>query len=179
MAVEPVHLTRENYEKPSSRRLRAGLGRWRKMQGIPAYLRPHVVLAEDNPTDELVIREAVTARFPDVDFRVWRDGEQMMRWIDMIASEYAPLPDVILLDLNLPRFNGKQVLERLRSDSRCRTIPVVIVTSSDAPSDRAAAARLGATRYFCKSTEYDAFMKLGDLVYETLSSSNAASAGEP
>jgi CheY-like chemotaxis protein len=148
------------------------------MAGNPGFERLHVVLAEDNPADELVIREALAQRFPDVHISVCRDGEQMMRWIDMIETEYARLPDLILLDLNLPRFTGEQILERLRSNSKGGTIPVVIVTSSDAPHDRASAARLGATRYFCKSMDYGAFMKLGDLVYELLSSPNAASAGE-
>jgi CheY-like chemotaxis protein len=136
----------------------------------------HVVLAEDNPADELVIREALAPLFPDAQIKVFRDGEQMMRWIDMLETDYAPLPDVILLDLNLPRFTGEQILERLRSNPKCGTIPVVIVTSSDAPHDRASATRLGATRYFCKSTDYRAFMKLGDLVYEVLSSPNASAA---
>lgn len=102
----------------------------------------------------------------------------MMRWIDMLEAEYAPLPDVILLDLNLPRFTGGQVLERLRGHRNCGSIPVVVVTSSDAPSDRATSARLGAARYFRKPSEYEDFLKLGELVREVLSSSSAASAGE-
>jgi chemotaxis family two-component system response regulator Rcp1 len=140
----------------------------------PAGGRLHVVIAEDNPADELLIRESLTARFIDVDLSVHSNGEQMMRWIDLLESEYAPCPDVILLDLTLPRFTGQQVLERLRANSRCGLIPVVIVTTSDAPKDRAAAARLGAVRYFRKPTEYDEFMKLGEVVDEVLSSANAA-----
>lgn len=145
---------------------------------VSAKGRVHLVLVEDNPADELVMREALAPRFPDSHITVCRDGERMMRWIDMVETEYTPIPDLILLDLNLPRFTGQQVLERLRSNAKCRTIPVVIVTSSDAPHDHASAARLGATRYFRKPNEYAAFLKLGDLVHEVLSSSSAASAGE-
>jgi two-component system, chemotaxis family, response regulator Rcp1 len=133
-----------------------------------------VVLCEDVHADRVLIQEALTLRFPDFDMSVYKDGEQMMRWLDLIESEYARCPDVILLDLNLPRFTGQQVLERLRGISRCELIPVVIVTSSDAPHARMVAARFGVTRYFAKPSEYDAFMRLGDLVYEVVSSANAA-----
>ncbi len=131
--------------------------------------RVSVVLAEDQPGDELLIRESLSATFPHLELSVHRDGEEMMRWLDMLETEYASRPDVVLLDLNLPRFTGEQVLERLRSTARGESIPVVIVTSSDSPYDRAAAARLGAARYFRKPAEYDAFMKLGDVVHEVLS----------
>jgi chemotaxis family two-component system response regulator Rcp1 len=140
--------------------------------------RLRVVLVEDNPADEFVIRECLAPRFPNADLSVYRDGEQMMRWIDLIESEYAPCPDMILLDLNLPRFTGAQVLDRLRAHPRCQGVPVIIVTSSDNPSDRSSAVRMGATRYFRKPSEYNEFLKLGDVVHEVLSSSNAASAGE-
>jgi CheY-like chemotaxis protein len=130
--------------------------------------RLRVVLAEDNPADELVIQEALVRRFPDLEFTVRRDGEQMMRWLDLVETEYSSTPDVILLDLNLPRFTGEQILLRLRASSKCQSIPVVIVSSSEAAYDREMTARLGAARYFCKSSEYDSFMKLGDLVHEVL-----------
>jgi CheY-like chemotaxis protein len=143
---------------------------------MPQIEGPRVVLVEDRLEDELLVREALAPRFPNADITVLRDGEQMMRWIDMIESEYAPCPDVILLDLNLPRFRGEQVLERLRGTNRCGPIPVVIVTSSDNPMDRAAAANLDASRYFRKPQDYDAFMKLGDVVYDVLSAADAAGA---
>ena len=133
-----------------------------------------MVLVEDQQADELLIRESLALRFPDADVTVLRDGEQMMRWIDMIESEYAPCPDIILLDLNLPRFRGEQVLERLRTTPRCGPVPVVIVSSSDAPTDQAIAARLGSARYFRKPQDYNAFMKLGDLVHDVLYSKGAA-----
>jgi chemotaxis family two-component system response regulator Rcp1 len=135
----------------------------------PLSGRLRVVVAEDNPADELLMRESLALRFPEVDVSVHHDGEQMMRWLDLLETEYTPRPDVILLDLNLPRFTGQQVLERLRGNSRGALIPVVIVTSSDAPNDRAVAVRWGVACYFQKPLKYDAFMKLGDLVHEILS----------
>jgi DNA-binding response OmpR family regulator len=133
-----------------------------------------VVLVEDNPADEVLMRASLAVRFPDANLAVHHDGEQVMRWLDLLESEYAPRPDVILLDLNLPRFTGRQVLERMRGNSRCDSIPVVIVTSSDSSDDRAAVARLGAASFFQKPMKYDAFMKLGDLVHEVLTSANPA-----
>jgi chemotaxis family two-component system response regulator Rcp1 len=140
----------------------------------PARVRLRVVLAEDDPADELLVRESLARRFPDMDFVAYQDGEQMMRWIDLVEAEYIPCPDVILLDLNLPRFTGEQVLERLRDNPRCSLVPVVIVTTSDTSYDRAAADRLGATRYFHKPSQYDEFLKLGDVVHEVISLANAA-----
>jgi CheY-like chemotaxis protein len=147
-----------------------------RASSVPQVASPQVVVVEDRLEDELLIREALAPRFPNAQITVLRDGEQMMRWIDMIESEYAPCPDVILLDLNLPRFRGEQVLERLRGTARCGPIPVVIVTSSDAPADRLVAARLEAARYFRKPQDYDAFMKLGDVVHDVLGSTGAAGA---
>ena len=96
----------------------------------------------------------------------------------MIEAEYAPCPDVILLDLNLPRFRGEQVLDRLRGTARCGLIPVVIVTSSELPTDPDGTARLRAAHYFRKPQEYDAFMKLGDLVYDVVFSTGAEAVGK-
>jgi chemotaxis family two-component system response regulator Rcp1 len=134
------------------------------MQPQPAREPLYILLAEDNPGDALLIREALGMRFPDAKYIVQQDGERMMRWIDLLDSGYAPRPDVILLDLTLPRATGEEVLGRLGQSAACRGVPIVIVTSSDSPRDRAAAARLGANRYFRKPSDYDEFMKLGDLV---------------
>jgi CheY-like chemotaxis protein len=74
--------------------------------------------------------------------------------------------DVVLLDLNLPRRTGLEVLTRIRESLVCATVPVIIVTSSRAPNDREAAQRLQATRYFQKPSNYDDFMRLGEIVKE-------------
>jgi chemotaxis family two-component system response regulator Rcp1 len=134
------------------------------MQPQPAREPLYILLAEDNPGDALLIREALGMRFPDAKYIVQQDGERMMRWIDLLDSGYAPRPDVILLDLTMPRATGEEVLGRLGQSAACQGVPIVIVTSSDSPRDRAAAARLGANRYFRKPSDYGEFMKLGDLV---------------
>ena len=138
----------------------------------------HVVLVEDNPGDVLLMREALKPRFPEVELWVQQDGEQMMQWIDRLDSGETPcpdVPDVILLDLNLPLVTGEEVLQRLSRSPVCRDVPTVVVTSSDSPRDRDATARLGVNRYFRKPTDYDEFMKLGDLVGALVASRKAAS----
>lgn len=111
-----------------------------------------------------MVREALEHHGLDVDLLVKHDGEQMLRAIELIDAGQLPCPDVVLLDLNLPKRNGIELLARIHESAVCRGVNVVIVTSSDAPSDRAAAVRFGATTYFCKPSSYDEYMRLGEIV---------------
>jgi DNA-binding response OmpR family regulator len=95
---------------------------------------------------------------------VHKDGEDMLRHIDGINSRNVPCPDIVLLDLNLPRVTGHTILAKLRNSPVCGQVPIIIVSSSDAAADRDNAARLGATDYFCKPNNYDEFMRLGELI---------------
>ena len=137
---------------------------------VPASQPLRVLLAEDNPGDALLIREALSLCFTGVEVSVREDGEQMMDALALLESGGAPCPDIVLLDLNLPRITGDEVLESLRRSPVCGKIPVIVITSSDSPRDRQAATRLGANRYFRKPTDYDEFMKLGELVQTVLAS---------
>jgi DNA-binding response OmpR family regulator len=97
------------------------------------------------------------------------DGEKAIRFIENAEKdESAPCPKLLLLDLNLPRKNGIEILERLRRSDKCGNIPVIVVTSSDSQQDRDDAARLGATRYFRKPHDFDEFVKLGEVVRQVL-----------
>ena len=124
------------------------------------------MLVEDNPTDVFLVEEALAEHSVDAALVCHRDGEAMLRYIDDIDAGTAPCPDVILLDLNLPRHSGKAVLARTRQSPVCGDVPVVVVTSSRALEDQAEAARLGATRYFHKSIDYDEAMSLGAVVLD-------------
>jgi CheY-like chemotaxis protein len=123
-----------------------------------------VLLAEDNPADVILIREALSSRFENVELAVQEDGEQMIHMIEMLERGETPRPDVILMDLGLPRVTGDVALARLHRCEFSSDVPVVVVSSSDAAGDRATATRLGARSYFRKPNDYDEFMKLGDLV---------------
>lgn len=127
-----------------------------------------MLLAEDNMGDVHLVREALSLDGLDVELTYHRDGEQVERYIDDIDAGKTPCPDVVLLDLNLPKRDGAALLARLRDSGTCRSIPVIIVTSSNSQRDRDITSRLGATRYFCKPADFDAFMRLGALVREVV-----------
>jgi CheY-like chemotaxis protein len=125
----------------------------------------NIVLVEDAAADVFLVRQALEKDGLNFHLRVLEDGEVAVEFIDNLdRNEALPCPDVMLLDLNLPKKTGDQVLERMRNSPKCRQVPVVIVTSSDSPKDRARAALFGATRYFQKPSKLDDFMKLGALV---------------
>jgi two-component system, chemotaxis family, response regulator Rcp1 len=128
-----------------------------------------VCLAEDNRADVLLVREALKRHRVEVDLVVKHDGEQMLRFVDQIERGEAPPPHVVLLDLNLPRRTGIEVLARIRQSAALERVPVIIVSSSDALNDREAARRLGATLYFMKPSSYEGFMELGEIVRTVLS----------
>jgi CheY-like chemotaxis protein len=128
-----------------------------------------IVLVEDTEPDVFLVREALTQGGLEFDLRVLDDGEKAVEFIENIDSdESVRRPHLVLLDLNLPKKSGGQVLERLRQSPRCGHIPVVILTTSDSPKDRAQTARLGATQFFRKPSRLDDFFKLGLLVRELL-----------
>lgn len=125
-------------------------------------------MAEDNLPDALLVREAVRAEKLPLEIHVASDGEQAIAFIARAdADPDAPCPHLLLLDLNLPKKNGFEVLKRLRASEKCKDIPVLIMTSSDAPEDRQRAAELGAG-YFRKPGSYEAFLKLGGVLKELL-----------
>lgn len=127
--------------------------------------KPFVLLIEDNPGDVLLIEEALRESGIDCDLTVVGDGEEAMglfRTID--ADPNRPSPNLVLLDLNLPKRSGHEILGGIRRSTRCPTIPVIVVTSSQAESDIAKASRLGIAAYFRKPASLAEFMKLGALV---------------
>lgn len=123
-------------------------------------------MAEDNPADVLLVRQALQLHGLAYELTIHGDGEQMVRSIDQLDAERHPCPDVVLLDLNLPRKDAATVLRRMRESPMCGRVPVVIVTSSNLASDRETINALGANAYFRKSSDYDEFMQLGALVRE-------------
>ena len=109
------------------------------------------------------------------ELRVHKDGEEMLRFIEEIDEGRAVCPDIVLLDLNLPRVTGHTLLARLRQSRVCGHVTVIIVSSSSATQDRENAARLGATLYFCKPNQFDEFMQLGDIINRLVNTKGPAS----
>jgi len=122
-----------------------------------------IFLAEDNPADVYLLREALGVEADsDMELLVAHDGEEALDYVHRRGRFSAlPKPDLVILDLNLPKSDGSDILQAVRESDELRHVPVVILTSSDSPKDRAAAARLGADGYITKPSDLDAFLSLG------------------
>jgi CheY-like chemotaxis protein len=130
-----------------------------------SHSRLNILLVEDAEPDVFLVREALKNAGLDFDLKVLDDGEKAVDFIDTLDRHgEKECPELVLLDLNLPKRTGDQILEHMRHSDRCKDVPVVIVTSSDSPRDKAEASRLGATQYFRKPSRLDEFMRLGPLV---------------
>jgi CheY-like chemotaxis protein len=128
-----------------------------------------IVVVEDNPLDVFLIKEVFRKYRPDAALDVLKNGEEAIQLILRLEEDdSAPCPRLILLDVNLPRTDGFNVLERLRQSRRSASIPVIVVTSSSAQADQRRAAELGAKAYFKKPAGYDEFMKVGDIIQKVL-----------
>jgi len=129
--------------------------------------RVNILLIEDAEADVFLVREALKNVGLDFELNVLDDGEKAIQFIDELDRQPgASCPHLVLLDLNLPKRSGDQILAHMRHSERCKDVPVVVVTSSDSPRDKAEMSRLGATRYFRKPSRLDEFMRLGPLVRE-------------
>lgn len=133
---------------------------------------PLVLVVEDNRADVFLVERAVEFCKLAVRLKVIEDGEEALKYFERIESDGdTPCPAALLLDLNLPRKSGREVLQGVRQNKRCPDLPVIILTSSNSPEDRRETAALGATRYFRKPTSYQEFLKIGDILSEVLKES--------
>ena len=107
------------------------------------------------------MREAIQAEKLPLDVHIVPDGELALDFLQRAEQDPGtPSPHVLLLDLNLPKIDGFEVLRRVRANARFKDIPVLFVTSSDSPGDRSEAAKLGAS-YFRKPVSYEEFIRVG------------------
>jgi DNA-binding response OmpR family regulator len=127
-----------------------------------------VLLVEDNPADAMLVEEAINEAHVGCALQIVGDGTKALEFFSRVEEDEKPCPDLIMLDLNLPRLSGEEVLRRLRSSSRFRTTKVLIITSSDASSDRQRVMELGADDYFRKPSTLDQFLELGPKIRQLL-----------
>lgn len=119
-----------------------------------------ILLVEDNPDDEALAVRALKHCNIATDLVVARDGAEALDYLlstGMYSGQDRLDPQVILLDLNLPKLDGLAVLRRLRADERTRRIPVVILTSSNEEQDRLSSYDLGANSYVRKPVDFEEF----------------------
>ena len=120
-----------------------------------------VLLVEDDPGDVLMTREAFEDYKVHNQLHVVNDGEQAMAFLRQ-EGEYAglPRPDLVLLDLNLPRMDGRQVLVAIKSDPDLSSIPVVVLTTSEAEDDVLRSYSLHANAYVTKPVDFERFINV-------------------
>jgi CheY-like chemotaxis protein len=119
------------------------------------------LLVEDNPGDVDLTRETLEASKLKIDIAVAIDGVQALAMLRRQGEfEGSDLPDLILLDLNLPKLGGREVLTAIKQDAELHTIPVVILTSSDAEQDILKSYELGANCYVTKPVGLQAFQSI-------------------
>jgi len=132
---------------------------------VDGHEHPWLFLVEDSPADVFLVKEAVREEGLEFDWKVAEDGETAIQIIDCVdADTAASPPGLLLLDINVPRRSGNDVLEHIRKSARCSAVPVVMISSSDSPVERKRALDLGANEYFRKPSSLEEFMQLGGVV---------------
>jgi two-component system, response regulator len=117
---------------------------------------PYILLAEDNPDDERLTLRALRRVAPNVHVHVVRDGQEAA---DLLLNDtHEPRPHLVLLDIQMPKLTGLEVLARLHQAEHCKSLPVVMLTSSDEESDIRFAYEHGANSYVQKPVDSEAFM---------------------
>lgn len=122
--------------------------------------KPYILLVEDNPDDVELTQRAFGKNHIANDVVVMRDGAAAAQFLfDETQREGRGLPQLILLDLNLPKVTGLELLERIRADDRTRFIPTVILTSSKQEEDLLGGYRLGVNSYVRKPVDFNEFVE--------------------
>jgi two-component system, chemotaxis family, response regulator Rcp1 len=120
-----------------------------------------VLLVEDSPGDVRLTKEAFRDANSSIHLHVVSDGVEAMAFIRREGAHIrAPRPDLILLDLNLPKMDGREVLAKIKEDASLKTIPTVILTTSEAEADILKSYQLQANCYLSKPAQLDAFESL-------------------
>jgi CheY-like chemotaxis protein len=129
----------------------------------------HILLVEDNLGDVFLFREALKAAGVNYEITVISDGAEALRFVED-PNQYRGkrIPDLAVLDLNLPKVEGTEVLEAMRSNPDLTNVPVAVMTSSPSPRDRERAVQLGARRFITKPLDLDEFLKIGTVLKELL-----------
>ena len=117
-----------------------------------------ILLVEDSPGDVRLTQEAFRDANRSIHLHVAADGVEAMAFLRKEGAHVnAPRPDIILLDLNLPKMDGREVLARIKEDDNLKTIPTVILTTSDTEADIVKCYQLQANCYLSKPVQLDAF----------------------
>lgn len=133
--------------------------------------RVHILVIEDNPSDVHLVRMALKEACLDCELTCFEDGDSAIAYIQSADSS---LPDAIILDVNLPKADGPDILNVLKATPRFSLVPVLALSSSSAPRDIARIAALGADCYLVKPLDLDEFLKIGEAVKDCIQKARAA-----
>ncbi len=125
---------------------------------------PVVLLVEDDPGDQELTRRALADGVPDADLRVVSDGEEALDYLHQ-RGPYAdpadaPRPDLVLLDLNMPKLDGREVLRRIAQAPSLQAIPIVMLTTSQRDLDIEESYRLGCSSFVTKPDDVDSLIRI-------------------
>jgi two-component system, chemotaxis family, response regulator Rcp1 len=120
-----------------------------------------ILLAEDNPADVRLLQEAFKESGLESNLSVVPDGVETLAFLRQQGPyAAAPRPDLLVLDLNMPKKDGREVLAEMKADTQLRAIPVMILSSSSLPEDQQRALALGAVRYVVKPQDFAEILRL-------------------
>lgn len=118
-----------------------------------------ILMAEDNPDDILITRHAWKEGNIKNPLHVVKDGEEALEFLYKIGKyKDAPTPSLMLLDINMPKMNGFEVLEKLKTDERHKKMPIIMLTTSEREKDIETAYNLGCNSYICKPVNFENFI---------------------
>ncbi len=131
--------------------------------------KPHILLVEDNPGDVDLLRLAFQTAELDCELNVVEDGGEALALVRQ-QGRYAevPPPDLAILDLNVPKNDGLEILEAMRANRMYAEVPVAVLSSSSSLRDRSALERFGIRRFITKPSDLEEFLRIGAVVKELL-----------
>ncbi|WP_226039492.1 response regulator [Natrinema sp. DC36] len=140
---------------------------------------PAVLVIENNPGDVHLMREGLEKSGVDGTITVITDGETALDYVSQCeASDSEAVPDLVFLDLNLPKANGRTILEAINREPQLRSVPVIVCSSSKSPDDIRETAELGVDGYHIKPVDPNEYISLVRTIVESVSDSGQAPPGE-
>lgn len=127
-----------------------------------------ITLVEDTPSDVFLLRQALSEHGVECMLEVIKDGEQALHYLARLDTGTEAVPDLIVLDISLPRHDGLEVLGTCRTSAALQHVPILVLTSSDSPREQARAEQLGVSDYVRKPILLDDFMRVGQRIKRLL-----------